>query len=460
MTQFSRRVATTGVVALALALMTGSAGSAGALDGPPQPSYVKSWLALDTGTSNAVRLVTAHKRLSGTPQLLSAGKGCSFGHGGNGLLAMSASPDRPGVGFANGSIGVREKSTSSGTSCSAVDWAARESLTLKLGTEVGSLVAMSASLDIDLKQNARILATATLSSDPKTPPAYFELQSGTNIGQEPLMGGATIFTCNNPSDSGPDSGANNNCRWQISGPSWTKKTVLVNDVPTEVSSEDGVVFDTLTLEARAGAFSLMGGADGPVDDPDYPLPAYLGADDDPVTPDVSLSSASIFELVEGVLDCAEGKNKAILHPLGRVAKSTWTRLGNLTPGGSVTTGCAPYPYSATTGLDDEDRPYAQFNKPLDVEPNAQATWETTFLYSGNAIPPVYMDLDGDHRGEFQLEPCQASWYTNGAFVGPLSSVGVPNPSACLISVTKGKNVGSSKAAIYRVYVYGDARLRV
>ncbi len=166
MTQFSRRVATTGVAALALALMTGSAGSAGALDGPPQPSYVTSWLALDTGASNAVRLVTAHERLSGTPQLLSAGKGCSFGHGGDGLLAISASPDRLGVGFANGSIGVREKSTSSGTSCSAVDWAAGESLTLKLGTgSGGSLVAMSASLDIDLKQNARILATATLSSD-------------------------------------------------------------------------------------------------------------------------------------------------------------------------------------------------------------------------------------------------------------------------------------------------------
>ena len=437
MTQFSRRVATTGVVALALALITGSAGSAGAVDDGPvvPPTYVPSWLALTTSaTASSLTLLPAALGDPVPPQVLTARKGCELSTSptlmdfvGDPALRRGASS----VGMANGRIGVRESTTASGTSCSAVD-SGGELLTLTLGSAVGGRVAASASLDLDLKGNTRIQATARHGDGPA---ATFELRSGTAINPAQPTGTpidpATptrgyIFNCvnNGSADSGSDNTTNNNCRWEISAPSWTSL------------AEDGVVFDTLELRALAGSFSLMGGAEGVVEGQLGATPPYLGP-----------AGASYFELVDGVLDCGEGKNKATLRPSGRVAKSTWTRLGNLTPGGSVTTGCAPYPYSATTGMDGEDRPYAQFNKPLDVEPNAQATWETTFLYSGNAIPPVYMDLDGDtdldgdDRGEFQLEPCQASWYTNGAFVGPLSSVGVPNPSACLVSVTKGKNVG-------------------
>lgn len=455
MSQFRRRVATTGVVGLALVLIAGSAGSAGAVEDAP-PTYAPSWLALTTSASaSSLTLLPADLEDPVPPQVLTAGKGCELSTSPTLMGFVGAPALRRGAssaGTANGRIGVRESTTASGTSCSAVDSGA-ELLTLKLGPAVGGRVAASASLDLDLKGNARIQATARQGDGPAT---VFELRSGTAINAAQPTGTPVdptqptrghIFNClnNGSADSGSDNTTNNNCRWEISAPSWTSL------------AEDGVVFDTLELRALAGSFSLMGGAEGVV-------PGQLGA----TPPYLGPAGASYFELVDGVLDCGEGKNKATLSPSGRVSKSTWTRLGNLTSGGSVTTGCAPYPYSATTGLDDESRPYAQFNKPLDVEPNAQATWETTFLYSGNAIPPVYMDLDGDKdplnqnqdRGEFKLEPCQASWYTNGVFVGPPSSVGVPNPSACLMSVTKGKNVGSSKAAIYTVYVYGDARLRV
>ena len=412
---------------------------------------MKSWLALDTGVSNAVRLVKADKTLSGSPQLLSAGKACSFGAGGSGLLAISASPDRPGVGFATGAIGVREKSTSSGTSCAAVDWsgdaATTESLTLRLGTGVGSLVAMSASLDIDLKQNARILATATLSSDTSAPTGYFELQSGANIGEEPLVEGATVFTCNNPSDSGPDSGANNNCRWQISGPSWTKKTVLVNDVPTRVSSEDGVVFDTLKLEARAGSFSLMGGADGPVDDPMDPLPAYLGADDVGSTPDVSISSASIFELVEGSVACGETVKLS-----GTTVASSWNRIDNL-----GTSQCQPFPYSSRTGVDDDGRVFAEFTKPLDFETKAQALWTTTFVVGGgNSIPPITLELDRVNAEPLiypALGACPAAYFSDPTSFDPPT-----DPYACLVSAVRGTGK-LSKSVTYTAYVYGDATMR-
>jgi hypothetical protein len=449
MPQLRRRMAAAGVATLALALITGSAGSAVALDDPPTapPSYAPSWLALTTSASSSTVTLMPSAGSDPVPtQVLTERKGCELstsptlmGFTGDPALRRGATS----AGMSNGRIGVRESTTASGTSCSAVD-SGGESLTLTLGSGVGGRVAASASLDLDLKGNTRIHAIATHGDGPAT---TFELRSGTAIDPAQPTGTAIdpaeptrgyIFNCvnNGSADSGSDNTTDNNCRWEISAPSWTSL------------AEDGVVFDTLELRALAGSFSLMGGAEGVVPGQLATTPPYLGA-----------AGASYFELVDGVLDCSEGKNRATLSPTGPVPRSTWTRLGNLATGNPVATGCAPYPYSATTGLDDQDRPYAQFNKPLDFEPNAQAIWETTFLYSGNAIPPVYMDLDGDDRGEFQLEPCQASWYTSGTFVGPLTSDGVPNPFACLISATKGKNIGSSKSAIYSVYVYGDATMR-
>ena len=444
MSQIRRRVAVAAAAALALGLSVGSAGPAGAAPTDP-PSYVKSWLALDTGASNTVRLVNADKTLSGSPQVLSGGKACSLNEGGAGLLDFSSTPSSPGVGFSGGGIGVREKSTSSGTSCGAVDAAKAESLTLTLGNGVGSLVAMSASLDIDLKQSARIIARASLSTDPAgTPPALFELQSGANIGATPTAG-ATVFTCNNPADSGPDSGANNNCRWEISAPSWTRESV---DPLTPPLGEDGVQFDTLTLTALAGSFSLMGGADGPVNDAAFPLPQYLGADGDPNTNDVSISSASIFELVEGQLDC--GETAALSGPVA----SSWTRLANYAGGD-----CEPFPYSSRSGTD-ADGVFAEFSKPLDYQTAAQALWTTTFVVgAGNTIPPirVYLDqVDGPQLEFSPLTACPEEYWLNGTFVGPSSQPEAP--TACLVDAVRGSGK-LNKSVTYTAYVYGDAVMR-
>ncbi|MDF3043922.1 MAG: hypothetical protein K0R30_150 [Ornithinibacter sp.] len=444
MSQIRRRVAVAAAAALALGLSVGSAGPAAAAPTDP-PSYVKSWLALDTGASNTVRLVNADKTLSGSPQVLSGGKACSLNEGGAGLLDFSSTPASPGVGFSGGGIGVREKTTSSGTSCAAVDAAKAESLTLTLGNGVGSLVAMSASLDIDLKQSARILASASLSTDPAgTPPALFELQSGVNIGATPTAG-ATVFTCNNPADSGPDSGANNNCRWEISAPTWTR----VSADPLQPGlSEDGVQFDTLTLTALAGSFSLMGGADGPVADPAFPLPQYLGADQDPNTNDVSIVGASIFELVEGELDC--GETATLSGPIA----SSWTRLQDFTGGD-----CQPFPYSSRTGTDDEGA-FAEFTKPLDYQTAAHALWTTTFVVgAGNTIPPIRVYLDRADGTQIEFSPlvaCPDEYWVNGAFVGP--SVQPTAPTACLVDAVRGSGK-LNKSVTYTAYIYGDAFMR-
>ncbi len=394
-------------------------------------------------------LVNGDKTLART-QTLGSGKACTLTQGDGSLAVLSSSPAAPGVGISNGSIGVRERQTSAGTSCSAVDAAQSEKLILKLGTGVGKLVAISASLDVDLKQSSRILATATLSTSPSSPPAYFELQSGANIGATPLLAPtATVFTCNNPADSGPDSGTNNNCRWEISAPSWTRVSA---DVTTPPIAEDGVQFDTLTLEAKVGSFSLMGGADGPVDDPAFPLPSYLGADADPLTPDVSVKGASIFELAEGSIGCGETATLS-----GNIA-SSWKRLGNLSQ-----EACKPFPYSSRTGTDAQGA-FAEFTKPLDFQTKAQALWTTTFVVGGGAgtlPPPIRVELDVfGSTTKIVFDPllaCPASYSdSSGAFVGPSSEP--PTATACLVSAVRG--LGKlGKSATYTAYIFGDAGMR-
>lgn len=421
------RLAAAALACLALVVSAGSTAAVADVPPPPTqpPSYVTSWLALNTGASDTVALVSASDR---STQVLGSGSDCAMTQGGAGFLEFSGSGSL-GPGLSAGRIGVRAKKNAAGTSCSAVDASAGESLTLALKGGVGGLLAASASLDVDLKQSAQILATAKRGP---TTVGRFELRSGSTItAPAALPGGpvpaANVWTCNTPADSGPDSGTNNNCRWEISAPTWTGLT------------EDGIVFDSLTLTAVTGAFSLMGGADGPVDDPLHPMPAYFGDDQD----------ASILELVEGSVACDQ---TVPLRASSTVPSSSWKRLGNL--GAEA---CQPYPYSTQTGRDGAGS-FARFTKPLDFQRGSQAIWTTTFLIPGGTIAPATMDLE-EGLGPQPLLACPTAWYgSTGVFQGPPSQPTVA--TACLISAVKGKGGGSSKPVTYTVYVYGDARLRV
>jgi hypothetical protein len=232
-------------------------------------------------------------------------------------------------------------------------------------------------------------------------------------------------------DSGPDSGINNNCRWEISAPTWTGL------------KDDTAVFDALTLTAVTGSFSLEGGADGFADDPLYPMPpTYLGDGN---------GDASILELVQGAVNCGETAT------LRGTITSSWKRLANL--GGEP---CAPFPYSSRTGTDAQG-PFAEFTKPLDVQTKAQALWTTTFPVSsgGSTPPPIRVELDvfnSTTKIVFDpLLPCPASYFSStGEFVGPSS---VPAAAtACLVSAVKGTGK-LSKTATYTAYIYGDAGMR-
>jgi hypothetical protein len=419
-----RRIAAIGVAVLALGVSVGA--SAATADTTTPPSYVSSWLALSTGTTSSIALVDSAGTTTATQTLATSGTACALDQGAKNLLELTGTGSL-GPGYSGSSIGVREKKSAAGTSCSAVDTSVGEALTLTRRSGVGGLLMASASLDINLKQSSQILATAKRGS---ATVGRYELRSGTSISTPAALPGgpvpaANVWLCNNPADSGPDSGTNNNCRWQISAPSWTSLT------------EDGVVFDSLELKAVTGSFSLQGGADGVVDDPANPTPAYFGADRD----------ASLFELVEGTVACDE---QVSLRTSALVPTSTWKRLGNLD--GAA---CSAYPYSTSTGAQGSGA-FARFTKPLDFETGSQAIWTTTFLIPGGTIPPVTIDLE-EGAGPQTLLACPTSWYVDGVFQGPTS---LPSEAtACLVSVVKGKGGGSSKPVTFTVYVFGDAKLQ-
>ena len=138
---------------------------------------------------------------------------------------------------------------------------------------VGSTaVASSAFLDLELKQSARILATPRWPAPPRPPTSC---RAAPPSGLPPLTG-TTPFTCNNPADSGPDSGVNDNCRWPISAPSWT------------AGGDDG---DLLRHAHAQGGRTVRSRSRAAATEPCCPQ--------SPTT----TPNASVLEIVEGTIDC-------------------------------------------------------------------------------------------------------------------------------------------------------------
>jgi hypothetical protein len=403
--------------------------------------YVPAWVAIKTGTGSSVTLNRASGPL-GSPQTLATAADCGVNQGTTAsrfLTFQGATRTSFSEGLASyqsGSIGVKEKK--SGTSCSQVN-SPSESLRLGLGAGVSAqlgstAVASSAFLDLELKQSARILATVSLGGVTK---GTYELQSGATIGQPPLPGTSTApFTCNNPADSGPDSGINDNCRWPISVPSW-------------LGVDDGVFFDTITLKAVAGSFSLEGGADGTV------LPQS------PTT----TPNASILEIVEGTIAC--GGQTRTEAAVGDEPQVTVYRLGNV-----GTTSCAPVPYTLSNAVKS-----AQFLKPLDSQTSAQFLWDLQWKFPQNAGTTALPDLKIDYEVPAAGTTVTLGWCPDpaygpsGQFLGYAS--GLPASAtdqepdlagvqfACVVS-RDARSVDGTPDVIGShdvVYVYGDAKMQ-
>jgi hypothetical protein len=250
-TRGRKRLVRTGLIAAAAAtLLLGTAissanGAVPTTVAPPAPPVAGTptggWLTLETGAVNRVAYFPVAGPAAAT-QPLTAGASCQQLATDSSLLGFGGwvgNPSSPSaVALKYGSIGVVGTATGTSKSCAQVN-ALTEKLDLTINLD--GPVASAAFLDIEVKGSSRIVATPKLGGVPVGP--QFQLLTGSAV-----AGDGIPSSCRTNDDYGNDDHETGNCRWAISTPTW-------------LGPDDGQYFDSLTLEATKGAFSLEGGAD-------------------------------------------------------------------------------------------------------------------------------------------------------------------------------------------------------
>jgi hypothetical protein len=174
-------------------------------------------------------------------QTITAGGNCLINQPSSpSLVLLQTSPENR-AGMKDHSIGVKSGG-STGVPCSRVDGS--EILTVKLAGQLADNVMVSAELDLELKKNAVVVAKFFNNGVQVGPVAGFTVKTGNQVSApqtgEPPFAATNDDDCGGSSDSGPDSGINDNCRWTLN---------------------PGVEFDALQLSATNGEASLEGGGD-------------------------------------------------------------------------------------------------------------------------------------------------------------------------------------------------------
>jgi hypothetical protein len=349
------------------------------------------------------------------------------------------------VGLRNGSIGVKD-GTSTATACGRVSTTSTATESLQIDVNVGrpagayKPVATSAFLDLEVKGNAKIQATTSLNGVQN---GVYELQAGTSIGSAPTLMSSVSSddthvanpNCGAVIDPLDDDGYKDNCRFAISVPSW-------------LGPDDGKVFDSITLKALQGSFSLEGGADGVV----LPLP-----------PTAFPQKGSIFELAGGVLDCSAKTDIIQGNPSTSTPSVYVAQLGTLANGSPCTQGV---PFTLTNGPSS-----ITFLKNLSQQPLAQfvvnPTWNVPIVLGvpASTSTKVTFPTGGDQT----VNPCPGPTYTAGALTGisdplnPLKDMDGITPGiqyACY--ATSSQTVISDPAGDYlqvveQIYLEGDVK---
>ncbi len=323
------------------------------------------------------------------------------------LVSMAATGGVPGIAFdAIGVFGGGSGSSARGVDCSRVG--AGESLSISLAGALAGRQVWRTELDIEVKQNARIRATASLGAQS----TVFELRSGGSIvsGQGSSTPGSPIFNCNAASDSGNDSGPSDNCRWLFGG-----------------------LWDSLKLETLAGEWSLEGGAD------------FADA----------LSNNSLFFLTRasGVLSC--GEDTITVGDGSGSALATGTRLANAD--GSQ---CVLIPYLLESSGD-----LVSFQKDLATQTAAAFVFHITWTQESAVfpIPPTLHDFGVGGYGPFALGLCVGTpnYDPNGDLIsldGPLPDLVPTLPGiqyACILQETTTYTDTDTIQVRQDVYVEGD-----
>jgi len=158
---------------------------------------------------------------SGLSQSISGYGKCGLSLGGPTALAVLASAGGSGsLGLGTDSIGVYNGAK--GVSCYRISAYGGESVTFGLGADISASPLINANsfyrleLDVEVKQNAEFLLQILLGT---AVTEEFRMRTGTSIvagqGSTGPDSPDRIFNCGAASDSGPDSGSRDNCRWTV-----------------------------------------------------------------------------------------------------------------------------------------------------------------------------------------------------------------------------------------------------
>jgi hypothetical protein len=234
-------------LSLLLALAVGSVAGSALAGGTSAGLSSEKSLTFRTGATDQWVLAGATR----SPQPVVASN-CELNTTSQPLVAVSAKVGSTSAkpGFTGDSLGVFAGG-SRGTPCGRVNADETLILTFIYSDTTGIPEAwgglhISAKLDLELKQNVVILATAKKSTDLYAPSQLFQFNSGLNQ-SAPAFSGATVSSCSKGADSGSDSGPNDNCTWRFVLPAGYD--TLEFSVPP------------LNNSVQNGNFSIEGGGD-------------------------------------------------------------------------------------------------------------------------------------------------------------------------------------------------------
>lgn len=305
--------------------------------------------------------VTTGDGLSISPQAIGLSGKCGLSTNGT-ILAFGPSS----VGLVEGSIGIRSKGN--GQDCGQLD-EVDETLSVSLGSSVdGSLAIYQAELDLEVQQNAEVVAVATLGGelvDTFTLLTGDLAEPGAPSVETQSLSDDPVASCNPASSSGPNAAARDNCRW-----------IITPDLP----------FDSLELSVAGGKASLEGGGDGNLD----------GGPGEP----------SRFLLTQ-VLDCGDDTGTETAGSLSGIIERLEDVPGTSNP-------CTPKSYSFRIeseivkfepNLASEARFIGTITKTADADDPVSGTPGTPGTPATVAVEWIEYDKDGDLAG-FGYVPMQ------------------------------------------------------
>lgn len=286
---------------------TASAGTPGPVGTPQTVTSTLTWKTTGTTTAitySAPKSGQTAQQLTGSNCVGSSATGTQYLT--FGVTGPKVGSKNPGIGFKSNTLGVRSGNDSNGTACQQVNTNSKETLSITVDKNLtsslfGPGLVQSANLDLNLSGNAIVRAELFQGGTGGTLVGKAELQSGFSAPQTPGDAKAQLQICNFSSNSGPQSGFNNNCYWNILPLQTSAYTAA--QTPYGTASPGGYVgtltspaaadllYDTIRLTPVVGDFGIQGGNVWPTS-----LPGSAG------------TTFTLAATSDGQINCFDGTN--------------------------------------------------------------------------------------------------------------------------------------------------------